>query len=158
MSFLPSLFLLFWFPAHWASCQFLCAAFSLREASTMGAFTKLGFCYAWSLPHGGQADIVSARLNLRNSTRDVRGVCNFLGSVLPQQQLEATDGPVLQLSIMSVTAQFYLPSKGKYIVKVWGWMRGQAHPKEAKRREARGSILAPLFFFFFFTYPWICPM
>ena len=78
MSFLPSLFLLFWFPAHWASCQFLCAAFSLREASTMGAFTKLGFCYAWSLPHGGQADIVSARLNLRNSTRDVRECVLFL--------------------------------------------------------------------------------
>ena len=28
---------------------------------------------------------------------DVRGVCNFLGSVLSQQNFEVTDGPVLQL-------------------------------------------------------------
>ena len=44
----------------------------------------------------------------------VRDVCNFLGSVLSQQQLEVVDGPVLQLR---VTAQFYLESKGKYILK-----------------------------------------
>ena len=42
----------------------------------------------------------------------VGGVCNFLGSVSPQQKIEARDGPVLQLH---VTAQFYLASKGKYI-------------------------------------------
>ena len=29
----------------------------------------------------------------------VRGVCNFLSSVLPQQKFEATDGLVLQLGI-----------------------------------------------------------
>ena len=30
----------------------------------------------------------------------VRGVCNFLGSVLPQQKFEIMDGPVLQLSFI----------------------------------------------------------
>ena len=30
----------------------------------------------------------------------VRGVCNFLGSVLPQQKFEVADGPVLQLSFI----------------------------------------------------------
>ena len=30
----------------------------------------------------------------------VRGVCNFLSSVLLQQKFEATDGPVLQLSFI----------------------------------------------------------
>ena len=150
MSFLPNLFLLSWFPAHWASCQFHCAGFSLHSASTMGAFTKLGFCCAWSLPHGGQADVVSSRLNPRNSTRYVRGVCNFLCSDLPQQQFEVTDGPVLQLSIMSVTAQFYLASKGKYILKVWGRMWGQADPKEVKRREEKTEAQFWLLFFCFF--------
>ena len=58
----------------------------------------------------------------------VRGVCNFLGSVFSQRfeatdrpllqpqdgpGLELSDGPVLQLR---VTAQFYLESKGKYIL------------------------------------------
>ena len=38
----------------------------------------------------------------------VRGVCNFLGSVLPQQKFEAVDGPVLPLR---VTAHFYLQAK-----------------------------------------------
>ena len=44
----------------------------------------------------------------------VGGVCNFLGSVSSQQKLEVVDRPVLQLH---VTAQFYLESKGKYILK-----------------------------------------
>ena len=48
----------------------------------------------------GQAKVVSARLNPRNSTIDVIGVCNFLGSVLLQQKFEAMDGPVLQLSFI----------------------------------------------------------
>ena len=41
--------------------------------------------------------------------------------------------------------RFYLESKGKYILEVWG----QANPKATKRREAPFSILAPLFMFFF---------
>ena len=38
------------------------------------------------------------------------GVCNFLGSVSPQQKFEVTDGP-------SVIVQFYLASKGKYTLE-----------------------------------------
>ena len=37
-----------------------------------------------------------------------------------------------------------LASKGKYILEVWG----RANPKDAKRRETSGSILALLFMFF----------
>ena len=43
----------------------------------------------------------------------VGGVCNFHGSVLPQQKFE----PAGQC-YSSVTAQFYLTSKGKYILEV----------------------------------------
>ena len=42
----------------------------------------------------------------------------------------------------SVIAQFYLESKGKYMLKAWEW----ADPKE---KQALGSILAPLFICFF---------
>ena len=45
----------------------------------------------------------------------VGGVCNFLGFVFSQQKFDAMDAPVLQLH---VTAQFYLQSKGKYILGV----------------------------------------
>ena len=38
----------------------------------------------------------------------VKGVCNFLGSVSPQQKFEAVDEPVLPLR---VTAHFYLQAK-----------------------------------------------
>ena len=65
----------------------------------------MDFCCGWPLPCGGQAKVISARLNLSHGTRDVGGVCNFLGSVLPQQKFELTDEPVLQLS---VTAWFVL--------------------------------------------------
>ena len=75
-----------------------------------------------------------------------------ISSVLSRrgQKFETTDRPVLQHHVISscrsvlqlrVTAQFYLESKGKYILKAWG----QTDPKDVKRREAPGSILAPLF-------------
>ena len=103
-----SLFLLSWFPACWASCHFDCAGFSSCSASMVGTFSKLGFCCAWPQPQRGQAEVVSARLNLSQGTIFVGEVCNFLGSVSLQQKIEATDGPVLQL--------FYLASKEKYIL------------------------------------------
>ena len=87
----------------------------------------LGLRCAWPLPRGGQAEVVSARLNPSHGTIDVRGVCNFLGSVSSQQKFEGTDGPVLKPCVVSpdgpvlqphVTAQFYLESKGKYILEV----------------------------------------
>ena len=100
MSFLLSLFLRSQFPAHWASCRFPCAGFSSCSASTTEAFTKLGFCCAWPSSHGGLAEVVSARLNPRNGTIGVRGVCNFRGSVLLQQKFEAMGESVLQLSFI----------------------------------------------------------
>ena len=78
----------------------------------------------------------------------VGGVCNFLGSVSPQQKFEAMDRPVLQLC---VTAQFYLASRGKYILKAWGW----ADPKDAKRSPQLNFGSS---FYFFFLLPWACPM
>ena len=95
VSFLLSLFLLSQFPAQRASCHFPCTGFSLCSASTVEALTELGFCCAWPLTRGGQAEIVSARLNLSCGTTYVGGVCNFLGSFLPQQKFEVGDGPVL---------------------------------------------------------------
>ena len=68
------------------------------------------------------------------------GVCNFLSSVSPQQILKRQ----MNQCYSSVTVQFYLVSKGKYILKAWEW----AYPKEA-REELISSILAPLFMFFF---------
>ena len=52
----------------------------------------------------------------------LRGVCNFLGSVSLQQKFEVMGGPALQLLDglvlqLHATAQFYLESKGKYILE-----------------------------------------
>lgn len=55
--------------------------FSSCSAPTVGAFAELGSCCAWPPPCGGCAEVVSARLNLSHGMKDVRGVCNFLGSV-----------------------------------------------------------------------------
>ena len=59
----------------------------------------MDFCCGWPLPCGGRSEVISARLNLSHGTRDVGGVCNFLGSVLPQQKFELTGEPVLQLGV-----------------------------------------------------------
>ena len=62
----------------------------------------------------------------------VGGVCNFLGSVSSQQKFEVTDQCYSPwMDQCCVTAQFYLESKGKYIVEEWG----HADPKDSKRRE-----------------------
>ena len=53
-------------------------------------------------------------------------VCNFLGLVLPQQKLEATDRPVLQLH---VTVQFYLENKGKYILEGGSTQKTEGKPR-----------------------------
>ena len=90
---------------------------------------------------GSLQKIIVLKLSL-NMLHTVGGVCNFLGSFSPQQKFGVTDGPVLQLCF---TAQFYLESKGKYILKTWGW----ANPKDMKGREAPCSTLAPLFMCFF---------
>ena len=106
MSFLPSLFLGFWFPARGASCQFHCTGFPLHSAFTTWAFTKLGFGCTWPPPCGDQAKVVSARLHPSHGIRYVGGVCNFLGSVSPQQKCEMADQ-----CYSSVTAQFYSQAK-----------------------------------------------
>ena len=99
--------------------------FLLKSTPTVGAFSKLGSYCAWPPPCRGRAEVVSARLNPSHSTIDVRGVCNFLGSVSSQQKFEVTDVKALCVSQLSdrsvlqlrVTAQFYLENKGKYILK-----------------------------------------
>ena len=46
--------------------------------------------------------------------RFVEVVCNFPGFLSPQPKFETMDRPVLKLCF---TAQFYLSSKGEYILK-----------------------------------------
>ena len=114
VSFLLKLFLLSWFPAHWAFCHFpvlgfFCIQLPPQELSLSWASAVLSLCLV-----GGRAEVVSARLNPSHSTIDVGGVCNFLGSVSPQQKFETMDRPGLQLH---VTAQFYWANKGKCILE-----------------------------------------
>ena len=87
----------------------------------------MGSCCAWLPLCGGHTKVVSARLNPSHGTRYVRGVCNFLSSVLRQERFEMADQ-----CYSSVTAQFYSASKGKHILEAGG----PADPTDAKRREA----------------------
>ena len=123
-------FLLFQFPAHQASCHFHCAGFSSRSASTIWAFTESGFCCVWPPPLGGQAKVVSARLNLRNSTRDIRECVIFLvlscHSKNLKQQTSVTDQ--LQLSFI-------------WQAKENTFSRHEGNTKEVKRREAQFCLL-----------------
>ena len=112
VSFLLSLFLLSQFPERFLSLPLPWGFFGF--SFHRGSFHRVGLLLCLPSTSQGQAKIVSARSNLRHSTIYVRGECNFLCSVLLQQKFEATDGPVLQ---PRVTAQFYLVSKGKYILE-----------------------------------------
>ena len=82
-----------------------------------GSSHQVGLLLCSASASRSRAEVVSAKLNPGNGTIYVRGVYNLLGSVLLQQKFEAMDGPVLQLR---VTAQFYLTSKGSYILEVRG--------------------------------------
>ena len=146
-----SLFLLFWFPAGWASCHFLCFGVSSHSASTTGALTKLGFCWAWLPPHGDWHKVVSARLNLNHCTVDVRGVCNFLGSVSPQQKFEVTYGLVLQFS-------FIWQAKENPTLRHDGWPPKRQEEKRIQRLNFGSSFYIYIYIFFFFSSPWACPV
>ena len=64
---------------------------------------------------------------------DVWGVCNFLGSVLPQHKFEVTGGPMLQLSF---TWQARENTSSR---------RESRQTQKTRREERRGSVLAPPF-------------
>ena len=158
VSFLPSAFLLLWFPARWASCDFSWAGFFSPSASTVGALAELYFCCACE----GQAEVVSAKLNLRNGTVDVRGICNFLGSVSLQQKFERMDGPALQpCEIPSdrpvlrpcVTAQLYYEKQR--IVIPWGVRAGQSKSWREERPPAQFWLLFYLFFLLPLSLPYV---
>ena len=61
-------------------------------------------------------------------------MCNFLGSVSPQQKFEVTDGITAQC-YSSVAAQFYLVSKGKYILEALS--AGQSKRYREEKPEAQ---------------------
>ena len=63
---------------------------------------------------------------LQYKLTSIRGMCNSPSSVSLQQKFEAVDW-----CYSSVTAQFYLASKGKYILEACV----QANPIDKKRRE-----------------------
>ena len=81
---------------------------------------------------------VASLLNKVAFPFQLSGECNFLGSVSSQQRFEAMDIKALGASQLSdspcyssLTDQFYLETKEKYILKAWG----HAHPKDEKERE-----------------------
>ena len=79
----------------------------------------------------------------------VGGVCSFFGSVLPQLKFE-----VANKCYSSVTAQFYLASKEKYILEAWGW----ANPKKKKKKRAeKTEAQSWLLFLYVFLLPLSLP-
>ena len=135
MSFLLSLFLLSQFPARWASCHSRCTGFLSHSASTLWASAELGFCRPWPPPRGGPSQDCFNQLNLRNGTRYVEGVCNFLRSVSSQQKIW-NGGPVLPLG-------YSLVLFGKQR-KIYPWGMRAGWPK---RRV--GLSLGPVLYVFF---------
>lgn len=70
-------------PSHREDVHFHCAGLSLHSASTTWSFAELGFLCLASASR--RAEAVSARSNPSHGTRDVRRVCDLLGSVsLPE--------------------------------------------------------------------------
>ena len=60
---------------------------------------------------------------------------------------------VTALGQISVTAQFYLENKGKYILEAQAY----AYPKDMKRRERDPQSFGSSFYMFFSSL-WACPM
>ena len=101
------------------------------------SFCRVGFllCLASALLGVGQAGVVSVRLSLSHSTRNVRGMCNFLGSVSPQQRFEMADW-----CYSSVTAQSFI----RQAKESTPWKReGRLTPKERTQ-----SVLLSSFYTF----------
>ena len=123
-------------PLHWDSF-----AFSFHHMS----FARLDFCCAWSPPSWGRAEVVLGRLNLSHGTRYVGGVCNFLGSVLPQQRFEMADQ-----CYSSVTAQSFIQQAKE--------STPSRHEDRPTGKESPQSGLASSFYMFCLLPPISCPM
>ena len=114
----------------------------------MWLVTKLSFRSTPPPPCKGRAVVVSDRLNLSQGTRDVRGMCNFLSSVSPQQRFEVADQ-----CYSSVTAQSFIWQAKESTPFVYPLCDGGPTPK--KRPQ---SIMASSFYTFVSSPPWACPM
>ena len=100
-------------------CFWVLLVFSFHRGGIRQAGLLLGLATPFWGPHRG----CFSQVKSESWHHRCQGLCHFLSSVSLQQQLEAMDrpvlqfldGPVLQLRII---AQFYLESKGKYILEV----------------------------------------
>ena len=81
------------------------------------------------------ASIKSLVMNqvLQYKLTSIRGMCKFPSSVSPQQKFEAVDQ-----YYSSVTAQFYLASKGKYILEAW--VRANPRDRNAERQSSKRIV------------------
>ena len=95
------------------------------------SFCQVGSCCVWYLLHWGQAEVILVRLHPGHSTRYLRGMWNFLGSVSLQQRFEMVD-------------QYY----SSVIAQSCIWQAKESIPSRCEGRltpKDRGSVLAPLF-------------
>ena len=101
----------FLLPLHWVFFMFSFHSLSFHRVGLLLCLASTSRAPSW--------DFFSASLNLSHSNRDVGGMCNFLSSVSPQQRFEMVDQ-----CYSSVTAEFYLASKAKYMKAGWPQRRG----------------------------------
>ena len=145
------------FPARCASCHFCCTGFSSCLASTVEDFAELGSCCCWPPSCGGQAEVVSARLNLSHGTI---GVGEFVISSLLSHHnknlkqwmdqhysswMDQCHSSILQLSFIQK-------------VKENTSSRYEGMLTQKTQREERPLAQFWLFFLCFFSYPWASPM
>ena len=93
---------------------------SLSNAEGAGSVSSWGDPTSWEDPTMCHRQKKAKHKKQRNNI--VWGVCTFLSSVLSQQKFEVSDISVLQSSDrpvlqLHVTPQFYLESKGKYVLE-----------------------------------------
>ena len=92
-------------PLHWDSF-----AFSFYHVS----FHQVGLLLCLVSTLLGPSWDCSSQVKSTTRHQICQGVCNFLGSVSPQQSFEIVDQ-----CYSLVTAQFYSASKGKYALEAW---------------------------------------
>ena len=102
VSFLPSLFLLAWFPARWATCHFHCAEFSSRSASTMGAFTKVGLLLCLASASRGLSRGCFSSVQFSSVAQSCQTLCDPMDYSLPSSSAHGIfQTRVLEWSVIS---------------------------------------------------------
>ena len=115
------------------------------------SFADLDFFCACLPPHGGWVEVFFSQVKSESWHHRCKGSVSFPLFCI-------TAAKIWNDRRTSVTAQFYLASKEKYILEAWGWPNRNKKNEEKLQLNFCSSFYIYIYIFFFSSSRWACRM